>query len=186
MQVEANSQFFGTASEAARHHLPRSFSGGLAPVQVSRKWGYIDKANQVVIEPVFDGAVAGPFKVGVARVAVGERWGYINRSADFLIPPQFEMAYDFHEGRATVIIDGQSGFIDETGRIVIAAQYKFASEFSNGWRLFRFLETHAAEAPARRVSLTVTAILNFRRYLERRSDFGQGFALLRRRMKSAI
>jgi hypothetical protein len=63
----------------------RSFSGGLAPVRASGKWGYIDKTNQFVIEPVFDGCVAGPFNEGLARVAVGERWGYINRSAELHI-----------------------------------------------------------------------------------------------------
>ena len=65
-------------------------------------------------------------------MAEGERWGFINHAGEFAIEPQFEMAYDFHEGRAAVMIDGKNGYIDHTGKIVVAPVYEYCKNFTGG------------------------------------------------------
>ncbi len=99
----------GTETIPLMYQSVRGFVAGVAAVKVGEKWGYINRDNQFLIEPRFDGCVAGPFNEGLARVAEDERWGFINRAGEFTIEPQFEMAYDFHEGRAAVEIDGKTG-----------------------------------------------------------------------------
>jgi hypothetical protein len=42
------------------------FSDGLAPVQIGNKWGYIDKAGKIAINPQLD--TAGAFSDGLAWV----------------------------------------------------------------------------------------------------------------------
>ena len=51
----------------------RSFSEGLARVEIDSKWGYINKAGQVVIKPQFD--YADDFSEGLTLVRVDDKWG---------------------------------------------------------------------------------------------------------------
>src|SRR4051812_29811116 len=62
--------------------------GGLFPVVVGGKWGYIDKAGKIVINPQFDGATRFA-KGGLAEVYMAGRVGYIDKSGKLVINPQF-------------------------------------------------------------------------------------------------
>jgi hypothetical protein len=66
------------------------FSEGLAVVVDEHfRWGYIDRAGQVVIEPLFD--EAGPFRGELARVEIkvrdGRMAGYIDRTGRYVWEP---------------------------------------------------------------------------------------------------
>lgn len=62
------------------------FSEGLAPVQMSNKWGFIDKSGKIVIDPKFE--EASSFKNGLAYVKVNAaEQGYINHSGQFVWKP---------------------------------------------------------------------------------------------------
>jgi hypothetical protein len=73
----------------------RKFRDGLAPVNVTDKWGYIDTRGKVVVTPQFDDARI--FSFGIAAVKLEDKWGYINLKGQFVIPGQFELARTFME-----------------------------------------------------------------------------------------
>ncbi|HOE17120.1 MAG TPA: WG repeat-containing protein [Syntrophorhabdaceae bacterium] len=90
----------------------RSFSEGLAAVEVDGKWGYIDRNGQMVIQPQFNNARA--FKNGMALVEVSpDNWRYIDRTGKIAIGVAFKWgirARDFSEGLAAVYIEDRSRF----------------------------------------------------------------------------
>lgn len=108
----------------------RSFSEGLAAVELDGKWGYIDKTGEFVISPSFKRA--GDFSVGLAAVELNGKWGYIDKKGGFVIPPSFEGAKEFSEGLASVELNGKWGYIDKTGNFVIPPQYYSTYAFLNG------------------------------------------------------
>jgi len=90
----------------------RSFSGGLAAVEVDGKWGYIDRNGQIVIQPQFHKARA--FKNGRALVeASPDSWRYIDRTGKVAVDTAFKWsiyARDFTEGLAAVYIEDRDRF----------------------------------------------------------------------------
>ena len=116
-----------------------SFTQGIARVMMNGKWGYIDKKGQISIPPKDN---ARNFSEGLAAVEVNKKWGYINLQGSLVIQPQFNLALDFSEGLASVLMDikflglfsaGQKwGYIDNTGTTVISPQFDWALQFSQG------------------------------------------------------
>lgn len=96
----------------------------------NRKYGYIDKSGQIVIEPQFGYAYA--FSEGLAKIKVNGKWGYVNKSGTVIIKPQFDSSDSFHEGMAGIVINNKWGYIDMTGNIVIEPQFDGADDFSEG------------------------------------------------------
>jgi len=117
-----------------------SFSEGLAYQKFeddegNRKYGFINRAGEIVIEPKFDDA--SYFSEGLAAIEVDGKWGFINKDGKIVIQPIYDRAYGFSEGLAcvqfgTVGIDGQCGFIDKTGEMVIEPVFINAYSFSDG------------------------------------------------------
>ncbi len=114
------------------------------------RWGYVDAAGKVAINPQFD--KADVFSEGLACVKLGGgapgpfddprpwspfngggggRYGYINSEGKFIINPQFDDAGTFSGGLAAVKL-GHWGFIDKTGKVVINPQFDEAGSFSEG------------------------------------------------------
>ncbi|NLE11775.1 MAG: WG repeat-containing protein [Actinobacteria bacterium] len=116
-------------------------SSGLYPVSVDGKWGYIDSAGVVKIQPQFDSA--WEFSEGLALVASVEdgstKHGYVDTSGRFVIRPQFAYAEDFSEGMAVVgeLDDAGNpslcGYIDTSGSLVIPLRYAYALRFEEGF-----------------------------------------------------
>ncbi|EMO07648.1 putative lipoprotein [Leptospira borgpetersenii str. Noumea 25] len=112
------------------------FSGGLAPVQVGDKWGYIDFTGTLVIQLQFEDAQS--FSEGLASVKVKNQWGYIDTTGKIVIRPRFDEAkekgaFNFSEGFASVKIGSKWGYIDHTGKIVIQPKFDSVSNFSEGF-----------------------------------------------------
>ncbi len=104
---------------------------GLAVIIKDDKYGYIDKAGKIVINPQFKDA--SNFANGLAAVLIEDKYGYIDNSGKTIITPQFKEAYDFANGLAAVLIEAKYGYIDKTGKIVIKPQFDEARKFaSNG------------------------------------------------------
>lgn len=86
------------------------------------KFGYKNKSDEVVVLPVFDGAMN--FKTNtLARVMQDEKFGYIDTDGNLIIPTQYKLAYPFtkdSEGKITakVAIDDKHFYIDTTGKCV--------------------------------------------------------------------
>lgn len=106
------------------------------------KYGFIDEAGKLVINPMFEGARS--FREGLAAVCVGKgcygglfnkeekKWGYIDKTGATVIPPQFDQADDFHEGLAGVSIGGKWGYIDKSGKFLINPQFAWVEDFDHG------------------------------------------------------
>lgn len=94
---------------APQFSLAFTFHEGLAPVQMSDKWGFIDKSGKHVIEPQFDEVYR--FSEGLALVRIGSKWGFIDKSGKHVIEPQFDQAASFSEGLAPVQIGNKWGYV---------------------------------------------------------------------------
>ena len=124
----------------------------LLPVKLGGKYGYINRAGQVIIPARFD--YASGFVGGMARVQIGDVWTYVNATGEvmkvtFGKPFLFaETEYDFSEGLAvyrlggeekydraryrTYVSGGKYGYINKSGTPVIGAEYAAAEPFREG------------------------------------------------------
>jgi len=106
----------------------------LFPIEKDGKYGYIDKAGNIVINLQFD--YAGLFCDGLAVVSIGSKYGYIDKTGKVVMEPQFSGTWDFSEGLAKVQIGdektGKYGYVDKTGKVVIEPQFDMAQAFSEG------------------------------------------------------
>jgi len=122
-----------------------SDSSGLAKVELNGRWGFIDRAGKVQIEPQFDDAHQFD-EEGMAAVRIGGRWGFIDRSGKFVIDPQFDdvgttdlgTGTEYHwswgaftsSDLAPVRIGDKWGYIDRSGRQVLPPQFESAGKFN--------------------------------------------------------
>lgn len=60
------------------------------------------------------------------------RWGYIDAAGKWMIQPQFDLAGDFSEGLAPVLVNDKWGYIDQAGAFVVPPIYEEAYQFQNG------------------------------------------------------
>jgi hypothetical protein len=75
-------------------------NGGLYPINVNGKYGFMDRSGKTAITPQFDHTYG--FSEGLASVLVGNKWGYINTKGVLVVTPQFDNAEPFWYGRASV------------------------------------------------------------------------------------
>ena len=126
--VTATSTRTASASSTRSSTRPAA-SSKIAPRCASAdRWGYIDRAGKMVVNPQFDAARA--FSDGLALVAIGNRIGFIDHDGKMVINPQFDAANDFRDGRAPVRVGGRWGYIDKAGKMVIRPQFENARPFS--------------------------------------------------------
>ena len=115
------------------------FSEGLAPVEINKKWGFINTSGQLVIPCEFD--IASSFCEGLASVRINQKgkfftynkkWGFINTSGRLVISYEFDIASSFCEGLSRVTMNGKCGFINTNGQLVIPYKFDQADSFSEG------------------------------------------------------
>lgn len=99
----------------------RDFQEGLAAVKKDGKWGFINKAWDIVVEPEFE--MVADFSEGLARVIVNGRVGFINRKGDIAIKPTFVAAHNFMNGLACVAETYDYGFFESFGYIDKAGKW---------------------------------------------------------------
>lgn len=94
------------------------FVNGLARWKFGKKYGFIDRTGETVIEPNYD--LTFHFSEGLAAVMVRGKWGYIDTTGKMVIQPMpLKRAEDFHHGLAFVSTrDGKYGYIDKSGKYV--------------------------------------------------------------------
>ena len=113
-------------------------NGGLYPINVNGKYGFMDRSGKTVIEPQFD--LAGQFSEGLAQVRVGSKEGYINKKGQVVIVPQFDDTMPFRDGRAAVKVccglwrpaNGRDthGFIGKDGKLITSPTFLWVGSFS--------------------------------------------------------
>lgn len=111
----------------------KGFSEGLAYVVVKGKWGFINRAGDIIIKPQFDDA--GCFRNGLAPVERNGKWGYIDRTGKLVVDFVWDWGFEFYEERALVMLAGRWGYIDASGKDVIKPQFDVANSFSEGLAL---------------------------------------------------
>jgi len=143
-----------------RYRFVDDFSEGFAGVVIDNKYGFINRAGELVVPVRFGVKVeprhpnlpvsSGRFREGLASVRLNDLFGYINSRGEFVIPPQFGDAQEFSEGLAWVMPKNgtKSGWIDKTGQWVDSDLNKSRSspespwptEYYNPYRDVRFSE----------------------------------------------
>jgi hypothetical protein len=103
----------GTVVIPVRFRSARSFSEGLAAVELDGRWGYLDRTGTMVIAPQF--LLAHDFKDGRALAKFApDNWKYIDRTGAPAVGIDFGSwsihARDFSEGLAAVFIEDQDRF----------------------------------------------------------------------------
>ena len=100
---------------AGRFEAALGFAQGLAPVKLSGKWGYIDRAGSVVVQPTYDAAF--PFRGEYAVIRQGDRRGFLRLDPvgkiSVFITPRYEDTFRFTEGLAPVKIDRRWGYVSD-------------------------------------------------------------------------
>jgi hypothetical protein len=108
------------------------FSEGLLECMLAtEKWGYVNRAGDIVIQAIYD--EAEPFSEGLAAVTTGKKMGFINRKGILLIKSQFDRVLSpFHSGYCIVQENQKVGILGQDGRYLIAPCLEFAGAFSEG------------------------------------------------------
>ena len=106
------------------------FYEDLVPVKSGDKWGYMNTAGELAINPQFESA--GSFFEGLASVKLNGKYGYIDKTGNYIVNPQFSYAKDFSDGLAVVKSNDKYGYIGKDGKYVINPQYEYARDFKNG------------------------------------------------------
>lgn len=122
----------GAAAKRAPASVPGyGKPGQLYPVLKGGKYGYIDHAGNIVIEPKF--AMAYRFSEGLALVANEKnKAGYIDIDGKQVIDFKYDGATPFSEGLATVWVGPKAGVINKKGEMVIEPRFDRVGKFSDG------------------------------------------------------
>lgn len=96
------------------------------------KWGFINEAGAVAIEPTYD--FVRRFSGGLAAVRIESLWGYINANAELVIPISLNSAANFSEEYAAVEDNEGWGFINKSGVISVRPRFtvQFLGDYNNG------------------------------------------------------
>ncbi|UYZ11575.1 WG repeat-containing protein [Brevibacillus sp. WF146] len=107
-------------------------SAKLYPFTQNGKWGYMDAAGRVLVDPQFSNA--RPFREGLGAVYLNGKWGFVGANGELAIPLQFDDVKDFSEGLAAVRVGYKYGYINQKGQWVINPVYPLGSlyEYDRG------------------------------------------------------
>ena len=111
----------------------RHFSQGHSAFQENGKWGFINTAGEVVVEPQYD--ECHDYHNGYAAVKVNGKWGYIDIKHNLVIAPEFQDVEDFKNDLAIVIRDGKWGVINKTGKSPAGIIFDEIQEYRDGYAL---------------------------------------------------
>ncbi|MFN8550783.1 MAG: WG repeat-containing protein [Candidatus Obscuribacterales bacterium] len=85
------------------------------------KYGFVDSAGRIAIEPQFD--YAGYFVCDMAPVRIGRLYGYINRTGSVVVDTMYDDAKQFKNRLGIVCKNGRWGCIDENGKYIVEPRY---------------------------------------------------------------
>jgi hypothetical protein len=103
-------------------------TGGLYPIVVDEKLGFIDSRGRVIVPPTYDDG--GYFHQGCAYVSRNGKFGFIDTLGRVVVPPKYDTVSDFWEGLAMVARQGRTGYVNLAGKEVIPLQFERGETFS--------------------------------------------------------
>lgn len=112
--------------------LERMTADGLVAAEFSDgKWGYVDAAGRVKIQPVYD--EASDFEDGVACVCIDSAWRLIDKHGNCVVNAVCADMYSVGDERIVYEQDGRLGLIDTKGHIKMRPVYvEIGRFFDNG------------------------------------------------------
>ena len=93
-----------------------TFKDGLARVNVNRKYGFVDKNNELIIPAKYDHAEQ--FFEGLASVKLNNKYGYIDKTGKLIIPLKYDFAGQFYNGEASVRFADRLAIINKQDEII--------------------------------------------------------------------
>ena len=106
------------------------FYDGLRQCYVNKRYGYLNKSGNIVIEPQF--TVTTNFSEGLAGVKKkGEKYGFIDIAGNYIVEPKFDNVGCFSNGLCVIKKGKKYGYIDKSGNIVIKPTFEQALRFEN-------------------------------------------------------
>ena len=97
----------------------KDFSDGLAAVKINDKWAYVNKSEELVIQPYY--LKAESFQNGQAIVA-NSKYGLIDKKGEILIDLDYDTLYQ-KERYYLFKKDNKWGFANESGKILTYPNY---------------------------------------------------------------
>ncbi|WP_055444358.1 WG repeat-containing protein [Lacinutrix himadriensis] len=104
------------------------FDSGIAVVLDGRKWIYINKKGEQILNNV-DTDHMFDFSEGFAQIKKRGKIGFINTTGKVIVEPKFEVADDFFNGYSKIIYKDDFGVIDTTGAYLLKPEYTFVPKF---------------------------------------------------------
>jgi hypothetical protein len=96
----------------------------MAVLRVDQRYGLIDRAGKVVVEPVYDNLFG--FKPGETACPAEKdgKWGCIDAVGNVIVPLLYDESFArLGDGRAVVTRDGREGLLGEDGSEILPAVY---------------------------------------------------------------
>lgn len=98
------------------------------------KAGILDNSGKLLIPTHYENNV-NCFNFNqhdLAAFCENKKYGYLNLENDIVVPANFDFVNTFHEGFASVSIDGKWAIIDQSGRQITDFVYDYIDDFSEG------------------------------------------------------
>ncbi len=110
----------------------KEFSEYFAPIRIGIKFGFIDTAGIIVIEPKYESV--GYFIDGLAWAKITDKVGYINTKGEWVIKPQFTVAKDFDKESqmARIKMEEKWAYVNKSGEILFLKDVQDLGDFSEG------------------------------------------------------
>ena len=97
------------------------------PLKVGKKYGYVDKEAQVIINPQYDWAQI--FRGNIAIVKIDGKQTCINKYGKIVVEPKYEDMRHYMNNLIEVKENGKWGLIDDLGHLIVEPQYDIISRF---------------------------------------------------------
>lgn len=104
----------------------------------SKKIGYVNSSNQIVIQPDLEFCWYGDFNNGIAVAKKDDKYGYIDKKGIFFISNVYKEAFPFRNNIALVkLVDSENfTFINKKGENIINKEYRQLYPIKNGYARF--------------------------------------------------
>ena len=106
-----------------------SFSEGLCPFKLLDKWGVIDQAENIMVQPKYDRIFA--FKHGLALVEINDKKGLIDKNGQIIIGLTHDEIYRYDKW-ISLEKDGYIGISNMEGKLIRSPQYDQVILLANG------------------------------------------------------
>lgn len=98
------------------------FTNGLCPVQVGEKWGAINSAGVLVVQPQFE-ELDRFFSEHLIAARTGKKWGVVDEKGTVVVKPLYDRIFPFSNGMAIVQDGIKFGYVNAKGEVVFALQF---------------------------------------------------------------